>query len=66
MNALIISGSAESIKAIKNIIRKLDIPRAQVLIEAIIVEVEVVGKVNEIGVDVVAKAGQTSLWEELV
>ena len=53
MNALIISGSAESIKAIKNIIRKLDIPRAQVLIEAIIVEVEV-DKVNEIGVDVVA------------
>ena len=60
MNALIISGSTESLKAIKNIIRKLDIPRAQVLIEAIIVEVEV-DKSSEIGADIVAHKSDTLL-----
>jgi general secretion pathway protein D len=45
MNSLLISSSPASLQAIKNIVRKLDIPRAQVQIEAIIAEV---GEENEI------------------
>ncbi|MBU2709941.1 type II secretion system secretin GspD [Zooshikella harenae] len=44
-NALIIAASPELVREIENIVRKLDVRRAQVLIEAAIVEVS--GSINE-------------------
>jgi general secretion pathway protein D len=38
-NALVITGSPKSVKAVRNIIAQLDIKRAQVLVEAVIAEV---------------------------
>ncbi|MGD8931597.1 MAG: type II secretion system secretin GspD [Chromatiales bacterium] len=48
-NALIISGPPDMLNSLQNIIRKLDIRRAQVLVEAIIAEVSA-DKVKELGV----------------
>jgi general secretion pathway protein D len=52
-NALIISGSAETVKGIKDIIAKLDIRRPQVLIEAIIAEISSNNK-EELGFQLLA------------
>jgi general secretion pathway protein D len=48
-NALILSGPPDILNSVQNIIRKLDIRRAQVLVEAIIAEVSA-DKVKELGV----------------
>ena len=47
-NAIIITASAQATRDIKNIIRQLDIRRAQVLVEAIIAEIST-NKANELG-----------------
>jgi general secretion pathway protein D len=49
-NALIITGPPEQVKSIKSIIRQLDIRRAQVLVEAIIAEVNT-DLARELGVE---------------
>ena len=49
-NALVITGSAARFKSLRNVIQKLDVPRAQVHIEAIIAEVSF-EKAKELGVE---------------
>ena len=48
-NALVISASPAEIRALEPVIHKLDIPRAQVLVEAVIAEISE-EKANELGV----------------
>jgi general secretion pathway protein D len=49
-NALVITGSPKSIKAIRNVIAQLDIKRSQVLVEALVAEVSTT-VANTLGVD---------------
>ncbi|MGH8442715.1 MAG: secretin N-terminal domain-containing protein, partial [Nevskiaceae bacterium] len=49
-NALVITGSPKSIKAIRNVIAQLDIRRSQVLVEAVIAEVSA-AKSAQLGID---------------
>ena len=55
-NAIIITASISSTNNIKNVIRLLDIRKAQVLIEAIIVEISS-SDANELGIQWLAKGG---------
>jgi len=55
-NAIIITASLASTNNIKNVIRLLDIRKAQVLIEAIIVEISS-NDANELGIQWLSKAG---------
>jgi general secretion pathway protein D len=55
-NAIIITASISSTNNIKNVIRLLDIRKAQVLIEAIIVEISS-SDTNELGIQWLAKGG---------
>ncbi len=55
-NAIIIIGSDETTRRVKYIIEKLDIRRAQVLIEAIIAEISL-NDSKELGVEWIAKGG---------
>lgn len=50
MNALLISGPPALVKALKKVIRQLDIRRAQVLIEAVVVELSA-NKAAQLGVE---------------
>lgn len=50
MNAIVIKASRNDVSAIKQVIEKLDVRRAQVLIEAVFVEVNE-SKASELGVD---------------
>jgi general secretion pathway protein D len=58
-NALIISASPDMQKALESVIRKLDVPRAQVIIEAIIVEISDQAA-KELGVQYVLSGGEGS------
>ena len=49
-NALVITANPKTMRAVRNVIAQLDIKRAQVLVEAIIAEVNS-DKLNELGVD---------------
>ena len=55
-NAIIITGSSETVRSVKHIISKLDIRRAQVLIEAIIAEISL-NDSKELGIEWIAKGG---------
>ncbi|UTW56872.1 type II secretion system secretin GspD [Kordiimonas sp. SCSIO 12610] len=58
-NALIISASPDMQKALADVIRKLDVPRAQVIIEAIIVEISDQAA-KDLGVQYVLSGGEGS------
>jgi general secretion pathway protein D len=55
-NSIIVTGDAETKQTVKNIIAKLDVRRAQVLIEAIIAEVST-SDAKELGIQWIAKGG---------
>ncbi len=55
-NAIVITGSSETTRNVKHIIEKLDIRKAQVLIEAIIAEIGV-NDAKELGIQWIAKGG---------
>jgi general secretion pathway protein D len=55
-NSIIVTGDAETKQMVKNIIAKLDVRRAQVLIEAIIAEVNV-SDAKELGIQWISKGG---------
>jgi len=58
-NALIITANARVMKALDDIIDKLDIRRAQVLVEAIIAEVDV-DKTSDLGVNWIVSGGKNA------
>ncbi|WP_262696253.1 type II secretion system secretin GspD [Kordiimonas aquimaris] len=58
-NAVVINAAAEMQQKIGNVIRMLDIPRAQVLVEAIVVEVSE-GAAEELGVQYILAGGDGS------
>lgn len=58
-NAVVINAAAEMQQKIANVIRMLDIPRAQVLVEAIVVEVSE-GAAEELGVQYILAGGDGS------
>lgn len=49
-NALVITGSPKSMRAVKNVIAQLDIKRAQVLVEAVVADVSA-NKASQLGLD---------------
>ncbi|MBI3171219.1 MAG: type II secretion system secretin GspD [Hydrocarboniphaga effusa] len=49
-NALVITGSPKSMRAVKNVIAQLDIKRSQVLVEAVVAEVSA-SKASQLGLD---------------
>lgn len=53
INALVITAPAETIDAIRRVIKKIDIRRAQILVEAVIAEVSY-NKSRELGIDLAA------------
>jgi general secretion pathway protein D len=58
-NALIITGSPSIQRTIQSIVRQLDIPRAQVLVEAIIAEIST-GLTQELGVQIAVAPSSTT------
>jgi general secretion pathway protein D len=49
-NALVITGSPKSMRAVKNVIAQLDIKRSQVMVEAVVAEVSA-SKASQLGLD---------------
>lgn len=58
-NAIVINASSEMQQRIANVIKMLDVPRAQVLVEAIVVEVSE-GAAKDLGVQYILAGGKSS------